>query len=436
MKIGGVMIFFDCFIDNYTYESFRVDFKKIIPTIEITQNNFLEVLAETVNAVVNRKSVYKTILDQLIIHNNHYIEVAGFHKLNFEQLKNFLDQDITPSIYNRGVSSNMMLLYYFSKNIFENEIVSQLVKYYEEHEKKVKEAQEKQARKANALHDDKIPSIELIELDHFLNDEYTNQDNIDWDSIANRFQCVYDKESQRFNSVKRGLLVFLHTKITLFSELQSKINGYYTLLRGYEKKITAFLEKQKIIAEQLNFFKQENSELKNKYKKTRKELTELTKLISQTKKESDKAKDKQIVELSKENNYLKSRIEKLEQEIEILQEVKEINQTIQENVVVDEKPVIAEITKELPEYQSIVVCGGNWNSKEKENLQKALSTCDIEFIDAEKTLIRIDRIKNADVVVFDASRNAHMYYYKIKQNTQKLYHISKSSSEEVLKLWD
>lgn len=154
------------------------------------------------------------------------------------------------------------------------------------------------------------------------------------------------------------------------------------------------------------------------------------KSISKT---SPENKEKQLTQTLKENYYLKTRIEKLEQVIEELQKAQEINKEIQEDLNIPEfKPPVEKIT--LPEYQTIAVVGGKWNSREKEKLQQMLSTCDIRFIEAEKTISKIDTIANADIVIFDTSRNAHKYFYIVKENANKLFLISSSQAEEVAKL--
>lgn len=431
-KINGKIIIAECFVDNYDYKAFAVNCKSLFES-QVTQENFIEVVAEIVSQIVDKKGNYKDLLDKLIASNNEYIRTASYDRLSFEELKSILDQNYMPSLHRRGVTPNMMLLYYFSKNIFNNEIVDKLKDYYKEYDQLIEKEHEKNV--PDFFKDTGKMSIELIEISNFANEQYTNKDNIDWSEIEKQFDCVYDSENKVFNSVKRGIMLFLHTKLYIFSELSAKIDAYYTTLRRYSIKLNASVEKQELLIKQLGSLKEENANLQNKYKKARKQMLDLEKTVNQIKKEDTKVKDKQIIDLTKKNNFPKLRIEALEQQVEQLLESNEINKTITENIKIEEEPQTVSIAKELPEYQSIVVLGGIWNSKEKEALQKALPTCDIQFIDSEKTLAKIDRIANSDIVIFDTSRNAHGYYYKIKQYPVKLFHINKSKSDEVLKIW-
>ncbi|OSS42537.1 hypothetical protein DESAMIL20_652 [Desulfurella amilsii] len=434
-KIDGKMVFIDCFVDNYDYKSFSIDYKPLL-AMQVTQDNFIEIIAEIVNKIINKSGNYKELLDKLISRNNTYIKTATYDKLNFEQLKEILDEHYMPSIHKYGVTPDMMLLYYFSKHIFNNEIINKLVDYYKTVYKKLLE-NEKQYQKtgSNFFKDSEKLSLEMLELNNFADERYVDVGEIDWNGIGTKFDCVYDNENKAFNGVKRGIMLFLSSKLYIFSELYAKNDTFYTILKQFWAKLNAFREKQELIVKQTAFLKEENANLKDKYQKAKKQLLEFEKVTSQIKNESDKTKDKQLTELTKENSYLKSRIETLESKIEELLQAQEINKTIAENIEIKESNII-EFTKELPEYQNIVILGGNWNSKEKETLQKALQTCYIEFIDAEKTLTKIDKVVNADIVIFDTSRNAHAYYYKIKQYPIKLFHINKSKSDEVLKIWD
>jgi len=97
-----------------------------------------------------------------------------------------------------------------------------------------------------------------------------------------------------------------------------------------------------------------------------------------------------------------------------------------------------EIVVDLPEFASVVVSGGRWNSKER-NLAEELfasSSSNVVFIPSGETIRKQDTIKNADLVIFDMSRHAHAYYYKIKKLNRNILHINKSNAESVRALFE
>ncbi|MEM4067779.1 MAG: hypothetical protein QXV17_13060 [Candidatus Micrarchaeaceae archaeon] len=333
---------------------------------------------------------------------------------------------MSPALHNTGITPEMMIMYYFDKNIFQGEEVEFFKQCYKEYLQKILEIQQMTT-------DDSTKSMEKIQLDIFAEEKgLANLEKVDWEGIAKRFDCKYVEEEQMFTNVKRGYLLFLDSKLDDIVEIKKTIMNKAEIISSVADRVNVFRQQQANLVKELFLLKEENRNLKSKISKLTKQLSEMEKVTQALKNENSIDKDKQIVELTKQNNFLLSRIENLENDISILQEDKKINETIQENI--DIKEQIAEIPSQLPEYQDIVVLGGQWNSKEKEELQKVLQLCNIEFIDAEKTLVKIDRIANADIVIFDTSKNAHAYYFKAKQYAKKLLHVNKSKTEEVTKL--
>ena len=144
--------------------------------------------------------------------------------------------------------------------------------------------------------------------------------------------------------------------------------------------------------------------------------------------------EKQLHKLQKENNYNLSRLEKLEEQLAIFEEEKKLNENLQDNLQIDEKPKTTE--PDLPEYQNIVIMGGRWNSKNRKEVIEYLTTNEVEFIDADKSLRYFDKITNADIIFFDTSYNGHDYYYKAKKLGSEFYHINHSNLLEFKKIFE
>ena len=65
-----------------------------------------------------------------------------------------------------------------------------------------------------------------------------------------------------------------------------------------------------------------------------------------------------------------------------------------------------------------------------------VTTNEVEFIEADKTLRHWDRIKNADIIFYDTSYNAHSYYYKAKKLGSVFYHVNCSNLLEFEKIFE
>jgi len=124
----------------------------------------------------------------------------------------------------------------------------------------------------------------------------------------------------------------------------------------------------------------------------------------------------------------------MQEYIDILEEEEKINETLEENIEIKEKTVSIDTKRaQANEYfqekfrlKDIVVVGGFWNSQQKKKLASFVDKVNgtVSFIRAEETLRRIERIKNADLVIFDTSYNSHHYYYKVKKVAKDMLHIT------------
>ena len=135
-----------------------------------------------------------------------------------------------------------------------------------------------------------------------------------------------------------------------------------------------------------------------------------------------------IIKLEKENYYLKSQVEKLELEnAELLQTIKELKE------IVEDLPITIDKIEPTNVYegQSIVVVGGHWSEKEKDNVRVSYIA---DFIEAEDIIKYTNRIKNYDLIVFDTSRNSHINFNRLKNNS-KLRLISMSKKDRIDELF-
>ena len=328
--------FVDVLVSLYGLQEVRHDFQEFFRE-PINQDNLYQALLEISKNIMSQHYGFEKFLEKVIKRNNNYIQLAGYNTFTQEQLSQIFSEDIVPSIHRRGITPEMMILYY-------------------------------------------------------------------------------------------------DVNIEMLKEIKNDYEHYFELLFALQNRLFLFKEKQYVIAKEIHKLKEENRSLRIENKKLKKTLTELEHKLRAFAKTKDDSKEKEYLKILKENYYLKTRIEKLEQTIEDLEKAEEINKEIQENITI-EKPAIEIPPKQLPEYQTIAIVGGKWNSREKELLQEKLNTCEIILIEPERTIAKIDAISNADIVVFDTSRNAHKYHEIVKQNVRKLFYINKSSAEEVVKLF-
>lgn len=423
--------FVDVIVSLYGLQEVRQDFQEFFRE-PINQDNLYQALLEISKNIMSQHYGFEKFLEKVIKRNNNYIQLAGYNTFTQEQLSQIFSEDIVPSIHRRGITPEMMILYYFSNNMFKHKDIEFLIEQHSIYKEKAEQARQRYAEQ-NPM-PEKLPS--QIDMEAFL---YAQEDlqyieNADWQGIAERFGCEYDEENKVYNKVKRGYLLYYDVNIEMLKEIKNDYEHYFELLFALQNRLFLFKEKQYVIAKEIHKLKEENRTLRIENKRLKKTLTELEHKLRAFAKTKDDSKEKEYLKILKENYYLKTRIEKLEQTIEDLEKAEEINKEIQENITI-EKPAIEIPPKQLPEYQTIAIVGGKWNSREKELLQEKLNTCEVIFIEPERTIAKIDAISNADIVVFDTSRNAHKYHEIVKQNVRKLFYINKSSAEEVIRLF-
>lgn len=433
MKINKEIIL-DLIISLYDEKSIEADFRPYMRSYNYSNRENFAILPIIYDEIINKKEKYEEFLELIFSRNNTYIRNNGFHDISIEKLEKEFQRELLPAHHKQGIAPEMMIAYYYSRNIFNNEIIEISKKKYVQTLEKVKERGPVYVPQEIEI-ETKLKQIS-DEINFFLNEkEIKDFEKNDFKQISEKMHCEYDEDTHTYNNVKRGVIVYLYAKLdTLFEDL-----GYnQALLTSLKKGVVRMNivgENQAALLKELfeNKEKRINEERKNK--NLSKEVSELRKIIAKKDDNNTENKEKEIQKLNSENYYLKTRIDKLEEQIALLEEEKKINTTIEENIVIEKEKII-EFQKEIPEFSNIIILGGRWNSKLKEEIEKYFENNEVEFIEAEKTIRNFDRISNADIVIFDTSYNSHAYYMKIKPFVKKLYHISKSNLSNIENIFE
>ena len=378
-----------------------------------------------------------------VIKKNH--EVVGkeitYHK-TYEEIVELIKHRAKQT-GKRGDNFYYLVLFkFFSQHMFQGEIIDKLKEKCTELSKNALNYTKKLNKEIRK--DEIILSEELkgSQTEAFFNDlvfEYYSSRShykiFDANAIEKKFMCRYNGGKKTFNNVKRGILFYLFKQInylegfnTYAHEMSDYLQREADNLR-VEKELTLFVRKEyPTLIQQINKLKETNKKLKKENKRLD------NRVIKKIEKGNNIELEKHLHNLQKENNYNLSRIEKMEEQIAIFEEEKKLNENLQDNIEVDEKPKTTQ--SELPEYQNIIVMGGRWNSKNRKEVIEYLATNEVEFIDADKSLRYFDKITNADIIFFDTSYNGHDYYYKAKKLGSEFYHINHSNLLEFKKIFE
>ena len=207
-------------------------------------------------------------------------------------------------------------------------------------------------------------------------------------------------------------------------DLEMELQKIGCSIRGIAKiKFNGLTEKYAIEEKIERLIKKENENLKkvNEFQKA--------KILAYESGE----KDKLIKESQKEINYLYGQIESLQEQIKNIEQ--DENNTIEENIIIEEIEQQEEKEKTDLQNKNIIVLGGKWNSKNRGEVESYIDfkNATVEFIEANRIFRNSEKIKNKDIVIFDTSFNSHAAYYKVKSITENLIYINKSNIEEIKK---
>jgi hypothetical protein len=417
----------------YNLEPSSLMFTSIIVD-KCKEENYIELLNQTI--MKNRKNI------------NHILNTS----MNFEEITNTIESQKDVLEIKRGVYYFLILLEFYSKNLFKGvtvyalrdkckEVFEYTVKRQEESGKKKKETIELCEELKGSQTENTFNAF-FYEYDIF--DEAIAR--FDPKEIAKKYECSYEKNNKTYNNVRRGILYFIDEEMYRVKKIHLKV---YKLMNDISQMknevIDEKIELQKI---RENYFK--GTEKTNRFKKTIKNLKKENKrLNTQVLKRIDKSNnielENRVHNLEKDKYYLQSRIEKMEEQIAVFEEEKKLNKELQDNIEIQdeikkdklafsetEPPIIAQV----PEYQNIVIMGGRWTSNHRKEVTEYLANNEVEFIEADKTLRHWDRIKNADIIFYDTSYNAHSYYYKAKKLGSVFYHVNTSSLIDIKKIYE
>ena len=140
-----------------------------------------------------------------------------------------------------------------------------------------------------------------------------------------------------------------------------------------------------------------------------------------------------IKESQKEINYLYRQIESLQEQIKNIEQ--DENNTIEENIKIEEIEQQEEKEKTDLQNKNIVILGGKWNSKNRGEVESYIDSenATVEFIEANKIFRNSEKIANKDIIVFDTSYNSHAAFYKIKSIGENIIYINKSNLDKIKK---
>ena len=388
-------------------------------------------------AITRKSENWNTILLNLLKINASYIETAGYNRYSLKELKEEFERDETPVTAGRGVTPEMMIMYLYYKRRLRDPLLPFLFEEYEKYSSKIEASNKYIKDPENFRIPEKIKgTVFEAELKSCLMEESPGFPHNDeyFVKLAENHSLKYIPEEKKM-LVPRGFAFFFINKMKdLFSHLKTVETMYRVLLKALHD-INMQAEKLGKLREKITGIIEENARLQRDVRLLRKRLSQYEKKEKELKEklETEKSTDKDahIRSLQKELNYAYSRIENLEKRIEELEEAKEINREIKEDVELEEVEKKGE--PKIDDGSFIVVSGGRWNSKSREEAERFFEEhgCVVEFIPAEDTIRKQDLIANADLIIFDTSRHAHKYFYKIKQINGNIVFINKSSVDAI-----
>ena len=367
-------------------------------------------------------------LNTLINYNNSYITENSFDTLTEKEYKKKCLNNEIRSLTNSGISAEQMILYIMTtgnlkkKLDFFKKLYNQDLENYKVFEK---DTLSKKPEMIELLQGTQFE----MEFQEFINNNYKGIDKIDFEGLADRYRIKYNNFNDTY-TVPSGFIVFFENKtLEIFNKLESfnlnfgLLHGNLKRIDGYLKDIEKIQEESKRIAEELKTIKAENENLKkiNDFQKA--------KILAYESKEQDKL----VKEQQKEINYLYGKIESLQEQIKNIEQ--DENNTIEENITIEE--IEKQIEKEKTDLRNknIIVLGGKWNSKNRGEVESYIDSknATVEFIEANKIFRNSEKIANKDIVIFDTSFNSHAAFYKVKSLTDNLLYINKSNIEEIKK---
>ncbi len=434
--------FLDLIADNFRVTELQQHFGKYLVNTKLTSDLFYDAVIHLTQIILSKSKDAHDILIKIASINNKYIRRTNYLDMSEEELLQEIRKDYIVSEHNKGITPVMLLFYFYSQNIFQHEKIDMIKRLYNDYLSRIEvqkndtTIEEAQNLRKHFKSEEAYVDNTLKYLVFYLNDEYTFQGEKDEENFKEKIKDAFKAEviDEEHFKVKNGLLYFFYNYyIDIVKGKESIDNIEKVFIRHirqlslYREAIINFLsEKHKIL--------EENNKLKSQNQKYKKELRNIEKKISGYSKSDNQELIKENQNLLKENYRLKLEMERMQEYIDILEEEEKINETLDENIEIKEKTVSIDTKRaQANEYfqekfrlKDIVVVGGFWNSQQKKKLASFVDEVNgtVSFIRAEETLRRIERIKNADLIIFDTSYNSHHYYYKVKKVAKDMLHIT------------
>lgn len=414
-------IVMDLIIDNFNEHLLNNAFK-VDATLSLNYSDRIIYITKNIFAG-NEK-----YLNTLINYNNTYITENGYDKLTEKEYKEKCLNNEVRSLTDSGINAEQMILYIMTTGKMKNKLAF-FKEFYKEDLKKVeKYTKDTLSKKPEMLELLQGTQFEM-EFQEFINNNYKGFEKIDFEGLANRYRIKYNSFNDTY-TVPSGFIVFFENKtMEIFNKLESfnlnfgLLHGNLKRIDGYLKDIEKIQEESKRTAEESKTLKAENKNLKkiNDFQKA--------KILAYESGE----KDKLIKESQKEINYLYGQIESLQEQIKNIEQ--DENNTIEENIKIEEIEQQEEKEKTDLQNKNIVILGGKWNSKNRGEVESYIDSenATIEFVEANRIFRNSEKIANKDIVIFDTSFNSHAAFYKVKSITDNLLYINKSNLEEIKK---
>ena len=423
------------YLNEYTLKEFSEFYSRKAERFSIR-----EAIIELIRLVDDKGKKWDKCLIKILKLNANYIEQKGYDKYSPEELIEEFNKDRTPSTANDGVTPEMMIMYIYYLRRFNNSRLPFLIDQYKKYSEKIETAQKYMNNTLKVEIPEKLKNTLFeFEMESSITEDSPGfpKDDDYFEQIAKRNGFEYLPE-KKMMAIPRGLILFYLGKTEEIFNLKNMLKDIYRLLMKSLHSLDVQSARVKKVFDKMGPLLEENAKLKRDMQKLKKKLSfyESQEQVLKNKLQMEQSKDKDAVikELKKELNYAYSRIERLEEDIANLEESDTINNEIENNVIIEDTTEKNEKTGySLDPGNFIVISGGNWNSKSREEMQFLFNemNCAVEFIPAEDTLRKQDLISNADIVIFDTSRHAHKYYLKIKNLNGNILHISNSNPKIV-----
>lgn len=399
------------------------------------------------NILKKEKNYWRQNLETLLNINSEYIKSKDYHKLSPDELKGVLTYAYMPLSFNKGLTPEMMILYYYGQHLFKHENISFLAdgyKHMRENFNQDSTQKTKTTAKKYVKFDDDLKDYELKVNSYLdsIHEDPTKTEGPTWDMLIENakenFHCDYDPETKTFYNLKGALLAYINFFMVDAQTAAVQVRENHEYLLTLSRRLDSLLKYELKKRENYAAEREKTLMLERRVKNLERETTDLrnelaVKPVSIVKTDQDR----KISELEKENYYLKHRISDIENELAELEQEKEINKSIGDVTAETQKEPAEEFKRPIPENRRMIISGGFWTSERRKPLIEWADShsIDLRFVPAEETLRRFDLIRSADLVIMDTSCHAHPYTLKIKEKAFESYYISKSNAAAVTELF-